>query len=170
MDKYITGELSSKERRRIFSKISFEPNGGCWNWTGSLDQQGYGLLWFHGRTERIHRVIYAIFKGPVERCSKKREQLDHLCRNHRCCNPLHLEMVSHKTNVLRGTGITAVNSRKTHCPKGHPYPEYNGTARKYCKICDSIRHKERINGPNRKYWLEKANDAQKRWYNKHRGN
>jgi hypothetical protein len=29
-------------------------------------------------------------------------QIDHLCRNRRCCNPVHLEMISASENIWRG--------------------------------------------------------------------
>lgn len=167
---YLSASFSPKEHKRIFSKISIDDETGCWNWTGSLDEQGYGLLWFKRRTERIHRVMFAFFKHPIPRGSKETKlfQLDHLCMNRRCCNPDHLEIVNQRTNILRGTSPVAINSRKTHCKYGHPLST-TPSGKRACRICDSIRHKKRMQGDKREYWLKKQNEASKRfyWKNKH---
>ena len=152
--------LSNKEHRRIYAKISINQESGCWEWLGALDGQGYGLVWYGGRTERSHRVVYASIKGAIPR--GRSWQLDHLCRNTKCCNPEHLELVTQQINILRGVGPTAVNARKTHCKYGHPFEEH----RRPCRRCDSIRHRARLQGPNREYWLRKGRESAKRWYDK----
>lgn len=129
--------LSPKEFKRIVRKINF---GKCWEWVGSKDYQGYGLLWYKGRTERIHRLMYAYFIEPVPKGVPNRRfyQIDHLCRNTSCCNPDHLEMVTQKVNVLRGEGITAKAARQTHCKKGHEF-RTPASGRRYCPTCDKAR-------------------------------
>lgn len=165
--KYLIVKFTPSEYKRIFEKIKVNKKTSCWNWIGGKDQQGYGQGYYNHKRERVHRLIYAYFKGPIPR--GKKIQLDHLCRNTSCCNPEHLELVPQKINIIRGNGITAINSRKKYCKYGHELPPYDiNKSRKYCKICDSIRHKKRIEGPNRKYWLNKANEATKRYYQKHK--
>ena len=154
--------FSPKEYKRFFDNISVNKETGCWIWMGAKDQSGYGQGFYRGKRERVHRVIYSLIKGSIPRCKEDRfsNQLDHLCRNHACCNPEHLEMVTQKTNVLRGVGITAQNARKTFCKWGHKLPPYNpNESRKFCKTCDSIRHKKRMQGDKREYWLKKAREA-----------
>lgn len=166
--KYLTVSFNEKEKKRIFSKISIDPNTGCWIWDGSQDGGGYGLVWYHNRTERIHRVLYAWKYGPIPRGAKptKIAQLDHVvCNNTICCNPEHLELVTQKINVLRGNSIIAISARKTHCKYGHKLPERNASGkRRNCPICDRLRHKKRIEGPDRDYWLKKQCEASKRYY------
>lgn len=56
-------------------------------------------------------------------------------------NPDHLEPVTHHENMLRGT-----QSRKTHCPQGHPYNETNTVFRagsRRCKKCHRDQERER---------------------------
>ena len=161
--------LSNKERRRIFKKIAVDHETGCWVWTGALDQGGYGQVWFRGRTERIHRIIFAYYVGPVPRGirSRSQAQLDHaICQNPSCCNPAHLELVTQRTNILRGTSPPALCSQKTHCVRGHPLKYTANGKRRYCPTCDSIRHKLRSSGPNREYWLEKSRQASRRYCRK----
>jgi len=80
-----------KNRKSDYTnKYSIEDNG-CWNWLGNLDYAGYS-------TSRTHRVFYKKYKGEI----KEDEVIDHLCRNHRCINPNHLEAVSWAENARRG--------------------------------------------------------------------
>lgn len=107
---------------------------GCWRWTGRLCRDGYGRI----GAASAHRVYYELIKGSVA----PGLTLDHLCRNRWCVNPDHLEPVSNRDNILRGESFSAVNARKTHCQKGHPFtPEttyLKKNGHRTCKTC----HKE----------------------------
>lgn len=71
----------------------------CWLWTGHLGSGGYGAAYVRGvRTNRgAHRVAYELAVGPVP----DGLEIDHLCFTRRCCNPAHLEPVTHAENVRR---------------------------------------------------------------------
>lgn len=109
---------------RFWDKVVPEPNSGCWLWLGALASGGYGVSWVvgAGRQRASHRVAYEALVGPVP----VGLELDHLCRTRSCCNPLHLEPVTHQVNVLRSPiQRPAINSGKTHCPRGHEYNDAN---------------------------------------------
>lgn len=106
----------------------------CWLWTGAKTPDGYGVASWDGRSARAHRVAYELKVGPIPAGLT----IDHLCRVRHCVNPAHLEVVTGRENILRGTGPAALAVRKTHCPQGHPYDAanthvYKGTRR--CRIC-----------------------------------
>lgn len=109
---------------------------GCWSWVGAKTPDGYGV-WGSGRmghTNRAHRILYEQEKGPIPPSMT----LDHLCRNRDCVNPIHLEIVTNKENVLRGVGHTAQNARKTKCKRGHLFDENNtgiDAKGRYCRLC-----------------------------------
>jgi hypothetical protein len=63
---------------------------GCWVWTRAVNDAGYGLIRTGGRpdgwTERVHRVAFALWVGPIE-CGVR---VLHRCDNPPCFNPDHL--------------------------------------------------------------------------------
>ena len=125
--------LSNLEQR-FWSKVV--KTNSCWNWTAAKNEKGYGLFGIkHGKIIRAHRFSYELVNGKIPTGLT----LDHLCRNRACVNPDHLEAVTNKENILRGIGLTAINSRKTHCPKGHPYSSDNlvkmSSSERKCKTC-----------------------------------
>jgi hypothetical protein len=121
---------------------------GCWIWLGKISGRGYGSFPVGKMNYAAHRIYYEKAKGEIP----EGLVLDHLCRNIKCVNPDHLEPVPARENTLRGVGPTAINARKTHCPKGHPYDDDNlkiNRGRRHCKICDAA-HKLNYSRTKRK--------------------
>ncbi len=109
---------------------------GCWEFTGRLDREGYGIQWVTDvGNRRSHRLAYEYFVGPIP----DGLTIDHLCRNRACCRPDHLEAVTIGVNIHRGNTAAAINAAKTHCPAGHAYDEGNTHVRKSgqreCRMC-----------------------------------
>lgn len=112
----------------------------CWLWTDEPGRNGYGYLRVGNRFRTAHRYAYELLVGPIS----EGLELDHLCRVPLCCNPAHLEPVTHAENIRRG--VAAERKRaKTHCQRGHPYDEANtywhrkpdGTIRqRTCRTCN----------------------------------
>lgn len=117
------------------------PNG-CIEWVGGLNWKGYGKVAIGGRTKVAHRVAYELLVGPIP----DGLTLDHLCRNRACVNPEHLEPVTNRENILRGTAPSAMNAAKTHCPQGHPYDEANtyvsAKGSRHCRQCHAERQRQ----------------------------
>lgn len=120
---------------RLLGRVEFSESG-CWSWTGAIDKKGYGRIRINKCVLKAHRVAYEEWEGPIP----PGLTLDHLCRNHACINPHHLEPVTNQENVLRGDGPCARNARATHCPQGHPYDAENtyvwpATGYRACRVC-----------------------------------
>jgi hypothetical protein len=81
---------------------------GCWRWQGPVCDDGYARLATKNR-ELVHRLTFAWYFGdpPLEGL-----ELDHLCRDRRCINPLHLDAVPHSVNVRRSLTTWALNEDK----------------------------------------------------------
>lgn len=116
---------------------------GCWLWQGGQTEKGYGLTYFEkGKYRAVHIVTYILIKGEYQIEGQEKLELDHLCRIRHCCNPDHLEPVTHQENIRRGeTGI--VNRSKTHCPKGHEYTSENTFRTKIGRQCRQCKRDDR---------------------------
>lgn len=135
-------------QKKLHSFSQVDAESGCWNWMRAIVHGGYGQINTGGRgcKARAHRVAYEVFVGPIPAGLV----IDHLCRNRRCCNPAHLEAVTHQVNILRGVGITAQEALRTQCPMAHPYSTdntgYTSRGHRYCRICK----RDQINRASRK--------------------
>lgn len=132
---------------RFWSKV--QKTETCWVWT-ACRTWGYGQFSVgHNQRVRAHRYSYELLVGPIP----DGLQIDHLCRNHACVRPDHLEPVTARENMIRGFGPAANNARKTSCQNGHPLSGNNlrigrlsrGGLSRVCKKChaeDEIRRKK----------------------------
>jgi hypothetical protein len=120
--------------RRFEEKIIPEPNSGCWLWLGALDGKGYGQAKIIGtrRQAQVHRTVYELAFGPIGAGLV----LDHKCRIRCCCNPDHLDPVTHQINILRGTAPTARHAAKLFCDNGHSlHDAYLVSGARKCRAC-----------------------------------
>jgi len=131
-----------------------EKTNTCWIWKGALDKRGYGRIsddsgWY----DMAHRWSYKHFKGQIP----EGLVVHHKCVVPKCVNPDHLEVETHRGNIIDkgATNAAFVNSIKTHCKNGHeftPDNTYLGKSKygstRTCKIC----HKNRM----QKYHIRKS--------------
>lgn len=115
-----------------------EPNSGCWLWLGNTTTRDYGTIWDNNkqRKEKAHRVAFELHVGRVP----SGLVIDHLCRNHSCVNPRHLEPVTSGVNTRRGTSLILA------CPHGHKYTPENTMhegAKRRCRTCRNREQRER---------------------------
>jgi hypothetical protein len=129
---------------RIVKGIAVSEDG-CWEWQRHIDKSGYGIIWAGAWMSRVHQVAYRIVKGDVP----EGLEIDHLCRNRRCCNPHHLEAVTHAENMRRSTVVASAAAankdrfrRQTHCKRGHEFSVQNtriyvtrGYQTRHCRAC-----------------------------------
>ncbi len=104
--------------------VKVDRSGGpdaCWPWLAKTEREGYGRVWWKGRSELSHRVSYELTLGAIPDGA----HLDHLCRTRYCVNPQHLDPVTMAENIARGQSPSATNARRTHCVNGHEFTAEN---------------------------------------------
>lgn len=125
---------------RFWAKV--DKTSTCWNWTASLRSKNspYGNFKVLGKTKLAHRISYELLVGTIP----EGLTIDHTCKNTKCVNPSHMELVTLSENVRRAevwknTNPGQVNRDKSYCPKGHPYDSINTyttpSGKRDCKEC-----------------------------------
>ena len=137
-----TSDRDTRRIARFVDKIAKEPNSGCWLWTGAVNTNGYGFVFWHGRFNvYAHRVSYAIHIGDPGRLC-----VCHRCDTPLCVNPDHLFLGTVADNnadkILKGR--QGRGPRVTHCKRGHEMTGDNvyispDGGKRFCRQCNRVR-------------------------------
>jgi hypothetical protein len=100
-----TTDLITREQR-FWKKV--DKSGDCWNWTGTVNADGYGQFWKGNgkRCEPAHRYAYRLLVGTIP----EGLQIDHICHNPPCVNPDHLRLATCKQNQENRAGAAIHSS------------------------------------------------------------
>lgn len=84
------------EINRFYDSIEMIPDSGCWLWTGTLNEKGYGRTTSKGIPITTHRWSWIIHNGYIE----TGKHVLHICDVRSCCNPSHLFIGTHQDNMI----------------------------------------------------------------------
>lgn len=130
------GSAIPSAERRFLDKTHADL--GCWIWSGATMKGGYGLFYADGEKILAHRWSYAHYIGEIP----SGMHIDHLCETRNCVNPMRLEPVTPRENLMRGRNHVALTAGKSHCYRGHEYDAVNTRIRpdgqRSCKACRRI--------------------------------
>ena len=107
-------------KEKIASRVSLT-DSGCLEWQHSLDRYGYGRFRVQTpdgiRQTGAHRAAWLAAVGDIDDPSL---EIDHLCRNRKCVNINHLELVTSSINSTRSdhSAKRGRSGRKAGSPPG----------------------------------------------------
>lgn len=116
-------------------------DGECLVWTGETSNDGYprqrlGVFWM------VHRWVWINAHHDIP----EGMQIDHICNRRACVELAHLRCVTPTENAFAGHSNTpaAINARKTHCIRGHPFEGENlvieATGKGVARVCRRCRN------------------------------
>lgn len=143
---------SWEEGQKFMSRIRIGKKSECWNWKAGKISTGYGAFCLNGVQVLSHRLSYVVFNGPILGSL----EIHHKCENRGCCNPDHLQAVTHRENLILGPTFARVNSRKNYCPVGHPLSGENLVKAKPHRECRKCHNAAVL----RRYYKKKANQCE----------
>ena len=91
--------LSNKEfikwmKTRVVARPNLELGTPCWEWQGSRDGKGYGIIQYEGKPVRAHRLMWYL-----DRDVWPEDMLLHSCDHPWCINLNHLREGSNQDNM-----------------------------------------------------------------------
>jgi hypothetical protein len=95
---------------KFWARVTKAGPDECWEWTGSKNSGGYGVVRYDGVCAQAHRVSYFLTHDGIGlltgfriegRATRFKNFVLHKCGNRLCCNPNHLFLGSMRTKEVQ---------------------------------------------------------------------
>lgn len=135
-----------KQTKQSFISKTKGTSAGCIEWTAALDKYGYGVVMYHNKQWKAHRLAWFLFNEQ----DPKAMWVLHTCHNRACVNVEHLylgtALENNRDTVLAGRYRNSF-SRRAHCKNGHSFSGTNlyvePSGKRVCKTCRRAVDKKR---------------------------
>jgi hypothetical protein len=133
--------MTEADVRRLYSRIGPQDGEECRANTWPKNQSGHACITVNGKKVRVHRLIYLLEVGDIP----AGYDVHHRCHKPGCCNPAHLELLSHSEHSRlhgiesNGNHVAAMRRARAHCQRcGHALAERTDKRKarvRHCPAC-----------------------------------
>ena len=133
--------MTEADVRRLYSRIAPRQGETCQENKWYKQRSGHAGFRINGTTAKVHRLVYLLEVGDIP----AGYHVHHRCHNPGCCNPAHLELLSHSEHSRlhgiesNGNHRAAILRARIHCQRcGHALAERTDKRKarvRHCPTC-----------------------------------